>query len=84
MFLYLEFIIPLFKKWVSLQKEVYYKRKKHQFTGEHYWEISKVGFPLRKIRNDINKAGWKIVRGYFNKNHPYHYFILLINDESKK
>ncbi len=80
MFLYLEFIIPLFKKRVSLQREIYYKRKRHQFMGEHYWEIGKVNFSLGRVRKDINKVGWKIIKSYFNRDHPYHYFLLLTNN----
>ncbi|PIT97696.1 methyltransferase type 11 [Candidatus Berkelbacteria bacterium CG10_big_fil_rev_8_21_14_0_10_41_12] len=80
-FLYLEFVVPLLKKRVSLQREFYYKRKRHQFTGEHYWEIGKIGFTLKKIRKDISKAGWKITKSYFNRDHPYHYFLVLNKDE---
>jgi len=51
--------------------------KEHQFDGQHYWEIGKKGFSGSKIKKEIEKAGFKIVRDFAPWDNPRnHYFIL--------
>ncbi len=50
---------------------------KHQFKGEHYWEIGKRGYPLRRIRNDIKKSGFTIKNDYIVFENPLHHFLCL-------
>ncbi len=50
---------------------------KHQFKGEHYWEIGKRGYPLRRIRNDIKKSGFAIKNDYIVFENPLHHFFVL-------
>lgn len=51
--------------------------KKHVFDGQHYWEIGKVGYPVAKVREAIEKSGLKIVDSFVPSDAPSnHYFIL--------
>lgn len=50
---------------------------KHQFKGEHYWEIGKREYPLRRIRNDIEKSGFTIKNDYIVFENPLHRFFIL-------
>lgn len=51
-------------------------RRKHKFDGEHYWEIGKKGYSLRKILK-ILEQNFEIVRTYFPPEHMYHMFFIL-------
>lgn len=51
--------------------------KKHHFKGEHYWEIGKGGYPLRRIINDIKKSGFTIQNDYIVFENPLHHFFVL-------
>ena len=53
------------------------KPPKHEFNGEHYWEIGKVGYPLSKITKDIERAGFNIERTYRVFENPYQRFFIL-------
>ena len=57
--------------FLRLRKHIY------NFDGQHYWEIGKSGYPLRKIVNDIKLAGFKIEKTYRVFERPYHRFFLL-------
>lgn len=57
-------------------------KRKHSFDGEHYWEIEKLGYPLNRIREDITKVGFKIMKTYRIFEHPYHRFFVL--EKNKK
>ncbi len=50
--------------------------KKHEFDGEHYWEIGKRGYPLKKIKGVLedNFNLNKTIHPYENK---YHVFFVL-------
>lgn len=54
-----------------------FKRVPHIFDSQHYWEIGKQQFPLRKIIRDIGFNGWLIKKSFINIDNPYHRFILL-------
>jgi len=45
--------------------------------GEHYWEIGRKGFPIRKVRTKIKEAGFKIVREEVPILNAYHQFFIL-------
>lgn len=47
-----------------------FKKLVHKYDGKHYWEIGKAGYPLSKIINDIQRAGFKIERTYRVFEHP--------------
>lgn len=50
---------------------------KHQFLGEHYWEIGKRGFPLSRINLKIKEAGFKIRKQFYPLENPKHDFYVL-------
>ena len=73
--LYLGIKLPLLKKLEIFIKFPFYR--KHKFAGEHYWEIGKKGYPLRRIKGLIKQAGFKILKDYLVFEVPsHHYFIL--------
>lgn len=51
--------------------------KKHVFKGEHYWEIGKKDYYLKKIKDDIGKCGFKIAEDYVVFENPLHHFFVL-------
>ncbi|MBI2446237.1 MAG: class I SAM-dependent methyltransferase [Parcubacteria group bacterium] len=51
--------------------------KKHIYKGEHYFEIGKKGFGLRKIKKDFKKAGIFITKDYIVFENPLHHFFIL-------
>lgn len=49
----------------------------HQFDGEHYWEIGKASYALRRVMHDIGEAEFHIVKTYRVFEMPYHRFFVL-------
>lgn len=67
---------------IPLIKEINFAIKiplpvKHVFDGQHYWEIGKKGYPLRKILKIISKW-YKIKKTYIVPENPYHRFFILV------
>lgn len=62
---------------IQFTKKVFFKRAAHEFNGQHYWEIGKKGFELRRVRAAITEAGWHIAREFLNPDNTYHYFFVL-------
>ena len=48
---------------------------KHQFDGEHYWELGGKGYSLRKIRRILSKY-FQIEKDYTVKENTYHHFFI--------
>jgi hypothetical protein len=53
----------------------------HSFDGEHYWEIGKAGYPLKRIISDIERQGMEIIKTYRVFESPYHRFFVLRETE---
>ena len=70
----LNFKLPLVRKMEFAIKLPY--PKKHKFDGEHYWEIGKKGYSLRKILRIISKW-YYIEKTYLVPENPYHRFFVL-------
>jgi len=51
--------------------------KKHKFSGQHYWELGKRGFPVWRIKNIFFKSGLKIKKSFWDIDDPYHYYFVL-------
>jgi len=62
------------KRLISLPR---LKPPKHEFDGEHYWEIGKAGYPLGRILGDMNRAGFHVLKSYRVFERPYHRFFVL-------
>ena len=50
---------------------------KHPPGGEHFWEIGKRGYPLRRISSAIEASGFRIRATYLKPDSAYHRFFLL-------
>lgn len=51
--------------------------KKHQFQGEHYWELGKKGYSVSRIKNLFSKNGFVIRSARLYADDPAHYFFML-------
>ncbi len=53
------------------------KPPKHEFNGEHYWEIGKAGYLLQKVMGEIQTTGFEIKKTYRVFEIPWHRFFVL-------
>jgi len=50
--------------------------KRHEFDGQHYWEIGKGGFPASRIRSVLRKFG-TVEREFVPFESPAHHFFIV-------
>jgi len=55
---------------------LYFKKTKHVFDGEHYWEINKKGYSFKKLISDFNSLNVEIRKSYRVNEYTYHHFIV--------
>mgnify|MGYP001587874160 FL=1 len=51
--------------------------KKHVFNGEHYWELGKRGFPVRRVKKLLQSSGFKVIKSGTDPEDPAHWAFLL-------
>jgi hypothetical protein len=63
--------VSFFVPWPRL------RLKEHKFDGEHYWEINKAGYPLKKIITDFTKRQEvELVKTFRTPENFYHRFFV--------
>lgn len=50
---------------------------RHEFNGEHYWEIGKQGYPLARVLSSLSAAGLRTESNFRVREYPYHHFFRL-------
>jgi hypothetical protein len=48
----------------------------HRFSGEHYWELGKRGYPLSRVRTALERHG-VLLRGYVPFEHQHRHFFVI-------
>ena len=61
----------------KLLQHPFCRPKQHIFDGQHYWEIGKADYPLKRIKLDIGQSGFNIIRTYRAFESHYHRLFLL-------
>lgn len=64
------------------EKSLYIKRPtlgpvEHKFNGQHYWEISRKGYPLSRIINEFKSQGLELIKTYRVPENMKHRFFVL-------
>ncbi len=64
------------KRRVQRFKELPYPRPEpHEYDGQHYWEIGKAGYPLKRILAELGTAGLEVEERLRVFELPYHHFL---------
>lgn len=69
--------LPRIRPIKKLIPHPFHRPAHHTFDGEHYWEIGKTDYPLKKIEFDIEQSGFKFIRTYRVFEFYYHRFLIL-------
>lgn len=79
--IYIQFpLIGKIKKLISLPQK---NPSEHVFDGQHYWEIGKAGYPLRRILTEIKNAGFEVLKTYRIFEVPYYRFFVLAKKKKR-
>lgn len=70
------FKLPLLRRFDYVWKLPFFW-KKHQFQGEHYWELGKRGFAVSRIKKLFKAQGFTICKARLYADDPAHYFFIL-------
>jgi len=54
-----------------------FRLQEHHFDGEHYWEISKKGYPLCRITEELKRQGLELIKTYRVPEFAYHRIFVL-------
>lgn len=74
----IQFPIPYIKKIKFLLNIPAFFPPVHRITKHgHHWEIGKRNYPLARIKGDIAKSGFTVVKTYRVFENPYHRFFVL-------
>ncbi|MDP2918242.1 MAG: methyltransferase domain-containing protein [bacterium] len=65
-----------FHKPISWSKIFNLFPRPHIFNNQHYWEIGKRGYPLKKVLQTIRNNNFTIIKHYPIPENLYHYLIL--------
>ena len=68
-------LVPYVPK-IELHFEIDYPIE-NKYDGEHYWEIGKKGYSLKRVKSKIKKTGFKIDKIFRPIENPYHHFFIL-------
>ena len=69
--------LPKIRPIKRLINHPFHRPAQHAFDGEHYWEIGKTSYPLKRVEFDIKQAGLKIIKTFRVFEFYYHRFFLL-------
>lgn len=70
------FKLPLLRRLDCVWKLPFFW-KKHQFQGEHYWELGKLGFSVSRIKKLFRAQGFAVRGARLYADDPAHYFFIL-------
>lgn len=70
------FKFPL-SKYINFIWKLPFFWKIHDFNGEHYWELGKRGYSVRRIKKEIVRQGFSIRQARLRADDPAHYLFLL-------
>ena len=71
-----QFYIPWLGEKIIHFPRPMFKKKPHNFSRQHYWEINRKGYPLQKIISDFSGKNVKLMDTYRLKEYPYHRFCI--------
>jgi ubiquinone/menaquinone biosynthesis C-methylase UbiE len=71
----LEFTLPRSRR-IDLKIIIPMFYKKHKFDGQHYWEIGKKDYPVKKIKTILENT-FKVISIFTPAENTYHTFFLL-------
>ena len=63
--------------WVSLSIPFFrLGLKQHVFDGEHFWEVNKKNYPLKRVIKDFSNNKWCLKKTFRVYENPYHRFFV--------
>jgi SAM-dependent methyltransferase len=66
--------IPFFPE-IRISCKIFWPRK-HVFNGQHYWELGKRGFSVKRFKNDLTRI-FTIQSDFVPFENQYHHFFIL-------